>query len=50
MNPLDYIILAAVLVLLFFAIRYSVRHRGESCGGNCSSCPYATGCEKKKKR
>lgn len=49
MNPLDYLILAAILVLLFFAVRYAFRHKGESCGGNCSSCPYARGCSRKKR-
>lgn len=45
MKPLDYVLIAAALILLFFAVRYSFRHRKES----CSSCPYAAGCSKKKK-
>lgn len=49
MNPLDYLIIAAVLILLFFAVRYAIRHKSESCGGECSSCPYSANCGKKKK-
>lgn len=49
MKPLDYVLIAAALILLFFAVRYSFRHRKESCDGGCSSCPYAAGCSKKKK-
>lgn len=49
MKPLDYLFIAAALVLLFFAVRYALRHRGESCGGGCASCPYAANCSKKKK-
>ena len=50
MRPLDYLILAAIVVLLFFAIRYAVRHSKEDCDGNCSSCPYSHKCDQKKKR
>lgn len=50
MKPLDLIILAVIVVLLFFAIRYSFRHREEDCDGNCSSCPYAAKCRQPKKK
>lgn len=49
MKPLDYLLIAAALVLLFLAVRYTLRHKGESCDGGCSSCPYAGSCSKKKK-
>ncbi|GEM_PF-2003019 len=40
-------ILLAVLIaaLLFFAIRYTLRHRHDGCGG-CSHCPHAGGCHR----
>ncbi|MEM1484650.1 FeoB-associated Cys-rich membrane protein [Oscillospiraceae bacterium PP1C4] len=45
----DFIIIGVIAVLLFFAIRYSVRHKG-GCGGcsGCSGCPKAGNCDKKK--
>lgn len=42
MQALDYGILAVLFTAVFFAARYSWRHRG-SCGG-CSGCE---GCAKK---
>ncbi|MBU5463290.1 FeoB-associated Cys-rich membrane protein [Anaerotignum sp. MSJ-24] len=43
MGVLDYVLIGAVCVGLFFAIRYMIRHRGGCCGcsgcsGNCSKC------------
>lgn len=47
----DYLILAGLAALLFFAVRYAYRHRKDnSCGGNCSSCPYSGNCRKTKKK
>jgi hypothetical protein len=50
MKPLDILILAVIAVLLFLAIRYSIRHKHDDCGGHCSggcaSCPYAGKCGK----
>lgn len=50
MRPVDYGIIAVLLVLVVLAFRYSYRHRNEACGHNCSSCPYHTSCTKKKKK
>lgn len=37
MNLISAIILAVILVLLFLAARYSIRHKGcTECGGNCT--------------
>ena len=40
-------ILLAVLIvaLLFFANRYTLRHRHDGCGG-CSHCPHASDCHR----
>ena len=50
MKLLDILIVAVIAVLLFFAIRYSIRHKGDDCDGHCSSCPYAGKCVKEKKK
>ncbi len=50
MKPIDIMIIAVIAVLLFLAIRYSVRHRDEACDGNCSSCPYVGKCGKARKK
>lgn len=47
MNLTDWLLLAGIVVLAFFAVRYAFRHRHESCGGECSSCPYRGNCGKK---
>lgn len=42
MKPLDFIILAAIAVALFFAVRAVFRDRkggGCRCGSGCSGCP-----------
>lgn len=33
----DWIILAVLAVLVVFAVRYAIKHRG-SCSGNCQHC------------
>ena len=44
MNTIDVILIAALALILFFAIRRAVRSRGScscgcsSCGGNCAAC------------
>lgn len=43
MQFLDYFILAVILVLAVFAIRYSVKHKHKCCG-NCSGCTGCSGC------
>lgn len=41
------ILLAALVgVLLFFAIRYTLRHRHDGCHG-CGNCPHAASCHKR---
>ena len=50
MGLIDFVILAAVAALLFLAVRHAFRHRGESCGGDCSACPYYKNCGKQKKK
>lgn len=50
MQPVDFVILAVILVLLVLAARYSYRHRNESCGHDCSSCPYHSNCNRKEKK
>ncbi|MDD5944671.1 MAG: FeoB-associated Cys-rich membrane protein [Clostridia bacterium] len=36
MSTLDWLLIAAVIIGLFFAVRYMIRHRGScSCGGGC---------------
>lgn len=37
MNPIDFIVLGILAVLVFLAIRYSVKHKGNGCSG-CSGC------------
>jgi len=44
MQFLDYCILAVILVLAFFAVRYSIKHKGKCCG-NCSGCSGCSGCK-----
>lgn len=43
MQFLDYLILAVILVLAVFAIRYTVKHKHKCCG-NCSGCTGCSGC------
>ena len=50
MGPVDFVILALVAALLFFAVRHAVRHRGDSCRGDCSRCPYHGNCGKRTKK
>ena len=44
MNYIDWILLAALAVVLFFALRKTVRRKGScscgsaGCSGNCSAC------------
>jgi hypothetical protein len=49
-SPTDWILLACIAVLLFFALRHSFRRRGEACGGECASCPYHAQCGRKQKK
>ncbi|MCI1956539.1 MAG: FeoB-associated Cys-rich membrane protein [Oscillospiraceae bacterium] len=44
MDLLDYLLLAGIAVLLFFAARYAFRHRHSGCGGSCAGCPYHGKC------
>ncbi|HEX3037729.1 MAG TPA: FeoB-associated Cys-rich membrane protein [Oscillospiraceae bacterium] len=44
MHFLDYCILAVILLLAFYAIRYSIKHKGKCCG-NCSGCPGCAACK-----
>lgn len=50
MNLFDWIILACLVILLFFAARHSYRHRNDECDGSCSACPYHAQCTKKQKK
>ena len=52
MGFLDWILLFAVLIGLFFAVRYTIKNKGgcscgSSCSGNCSKC--SNKCNKCKK-
>lgn len=49
MNVFDIVIIAAVAVALFFAVRSMVRRKGSgcSCCSGCSGCPHAGKCDKK---
>ena len=42
MNGIDILLLAALAVIVFFAVRHSVRTKGScgcsSCSGNCAAC------------
>lgn len=44
MNAMDWILLAVLAVIVFFALRKSIRGKGScscgcgSCSGNCASC------------
>ncbi len=44
MNAVDLILLAALAVILFFALRRTIRSKGSchcaggACGGNCGAC------------
>ena len=48
MHALDYIVLAIVAAILFFAVRCSIRRKrsGACCGGGsgCASCAGCAGC------
>ncbi len=46
MNIADFIILAVIAVLLFLAIRYSIRHKHRCCG-DCSKCSSCGACSRK---
>ena len=48
MKFVDILIIAAIALLLFFALRYIIKHRGRcpGCGGDCSCC--AEKCDKNK--
>ena len=50
MKPIDYAVLAVVLILAVLAARYAWKRRGRACGGECGSCPYRNGCKEKGKR
>ena len=45
MQPVDYVILAAIVLLLVLAIRYMWKHRGKGCSG-CSGCSGGSGCSR----
>ncbi|NLJ31128.1 MAG: hypothetical protein GX424_05965 [Clostridiales bacterium] len=45
----DYLIIAAVILLAGFAIRYSLRHKG-SCCGDCTRCRGCGNDDQKKKK
>ncbi|MEA4972110.1 MAG: FeoB-associated Cys-rich membrane protein [Candidatus Metalachnospira sp.] len=50
MNIFDWIIIVLVVLCLFFAIRYMIKHKGGCCGGSCSSCSgNCSECRKKNK-
>ncbi|MDY4082023.1 MAG: FeoB-associated Cys-rich membrane protein [Candidatus Metalachnospira sp.] len=43
MSLLDWILVAAVIIGLYFAVRHIIKHKGGcscsgGCSGNCSSC------------
>ncbi|MCX7615496.1 MAG: FeoB-associated Cys-rich membrane protein [Clostridiales bacterium] len=46
MNYVDYAAIAIILLLIYFAFKKIRKKKG--CG-ECSSCPYHNGCEKKEK-
>ncbi len=48
--PIDYLLLLGVAILFFFALRYAVRHRHDTCGGDCAGCPYHRTCSRKRKK
>lgn len=50
MKPIDYALLAVILILAVLAARYAWKRRGSSCGGECGSCPCRNGCSQKKKK
>lgn len=45
MQPIDYVVLAGIALLLFLALRFLWRQRGKGCrgcsGGSCCGCPYS---------
>lgn len=50
-NLLTVITIAAVALMIFFAVRQLVKDRKKgchSCGGSCGSCPMCGSCGKKK--
>jgi len=47
MNAWDILIVTAVALLVFFAVR-SYRKHGKSCCNSCESCSMCNSCEKKK--
>lgn len=49
MNLLDLLILLAVAVAFFFALRAYRRGKGR-CGGSCGGCPYAGSCHSVQKK
>ncbi|XOQ45256.1 MAG: FeoB-associated Cys-rich membrane protein [Clostridium sp.] len=50
MSFTDIAILLVVALLFFVAARYVWKHKGSSCGGDCSACPYHQQCSKKQKK
>lgn len=49
MGFLDYLILAAILVLAVFAVRYALKHRNKCCG-DCSNCSQCQSCNREEKK
>lgn len=49
MGLVDYLILAGVVLLAAFAVRYSIRHKN-SCCGDCSHCHDCEACERDRQK
>lgn len=47
MRVLDYVIIAAVLAALFFAVRSAIKSGGSN--SSCSSCPNRASCRRNRK-
>ncbi|MDY4586465.1 MAG: FeoB-associated Cys-rich membrane protein [Oscillospiraceae bacterium] len=39
MNIYDVLIAVAVAIVLFFAVKGTVKNKNKGCGGDCSNCP-----------
>lgn len=50
MNFWDYLLIAGLLVVCFFAWRAAKKHGMHSCGGDCSSCQFCEHCKQKDKQ
>ena len=49
MKPLDYVLIAAVVVIIGLALFFTIRNvkRGKNCGGDCPNCRRCIKAEKR---